>query len=126
MMWAHMWSHGQPVTVTMNPAGVGLGWGLDGLWWAMTLTVYLEAALSYLRFRSGAWARVRLEQPQRRSSDHIAPPIAPRLPAAGDLAEEPLEQVTADMLELPEGEAPPLHERRHFSHNPAGPPSESD
>ncbi len=118
MMWLHMWSHGEHVDFQMAASGVGLGWGLDGLWWAMTLTVYLEAVLAYLRFRSGVWARVRLDQPRRRSTDSIRPPIAPRLPAAGDLAEEPLEQLTAEGMELPEGEAPPAHERRAFGEGP--------
>jgi putative MATE family efflux protein len=42
-------------------SGLGFGWGLDGLWWAMTISVYVEAFLAWLRFRSGAWAKVVLE-----------------------------------------------------------------
>ncbi|MDQ3024278.1 MAG: MATE family efflux transporter, partial [bacterium] len=40
--------------------GLGLGWGLNGLWWAMTASVYVEALLAWLRFRSGAWAKIKL------------------------------------------------------------------
>jgi putative MATE family efflux protein len=40
--------------------GIGLGWGLNGLWWAMTTSVYVEALLAWLRFRSGKWAQIRL------------------------------------------------------------------
>lgn len=40
--------------------GIGLGWGLSGIWWAMTLSVYVEALLAYARFASGRWARVKL------------------------------------------------------------------
>jgi putative MATE family efflux protein len=42
-------------------SGIGLDWGLDGLWWAMTASVYVEAFLAWLRFRGGEWARVKLE-----------------------------------------------------------------
>ncbi|MBN2083103.1 MATE family efflux transporter [bacterium] len=42
--------------------GLGLGLGLDGVWWAMTLSVYVEATLSYLRFRSGKWQRIKLAE----------------------------------------------------------------
>jgi len=38
----------------------GLGWGLPGIWWSMTASVYVEATLAWLRFRGGQWARVRL------------------------------------------------------------------
>jgi Na+-driven multidrug efflux pump len=40
--------------------GIGLGWGLHGIWWAMTLSVYVEAGLAYARFAGGRWARVQL------------------------------------------------------------------
>lgn len=40
--------------------GIGLGWGLTGIWWAMTLSVYVEAILAYIRFASDRWARVKL------------------------------------------------------------------
>jgi putative MATE family efflux protein len=40
--------------------GIGFGWGLNGLWWSMTISVYIEAFMAWLRFRSGAWARVQL------------------------------------------------------------------
>ncbi|MCC7477066.1 MATE family efflux transporter [bacterium] len=118
MMWLHMWSHGEQVDFQMSASGFGLGMGLDGLWWAMTITVYLEAALAYMRFRGGAWARVRLDQPQRRATDALRPPLAPRLPAAGDLAEEPLEQLAATQMPLPEGELPPEDERRRYAGSP--------
>lgn len=42
--------------------GIGLGWGLTGLWWSMTISVYIEAFMAWLRFRSGAWARVQLSR----------------------------------------------------------------
>lgn len=40
--------------------GLGLGWGLHGIWCAMTLSVYVEAGLAYARFATGKWARVKL------------------------------------------------------------------
>jgi putative MATE family efflux protein len=40
--------------------GIGLGWGLQGIWWAMTFSVYVEAILAYIRFASGKWERVKL------------------------------------------------------------------
>lgn len=43
-------------------SGIGFGLGLDGVWWAMTGSVYVEATLAYLRFRSGAWARIKLAE----------------------------------------------------------------
>jgi putative MATE family efflux protein len=42
--------------------GHGLGMGLNGIWWAMTITVYFEAALAYWRFASGRWKTVKLRQ----------------------------------------------------------------
>jgi putative MATE family efflux protein len=42
--------------------GLGLGWGLPGIWWAMTISVYVEAALAYARFAGGKWAKVRLDR----------------------------------------------------------------
>jgi Na+-driven multidrug efflux pump len=42
--------------------GLGLGWGLNGLWWSMTISVYVEAFMAWLRFRGGAWARVKLSE----------------------------------------------------------------
>ena len=41
-------------------SGLGAGWGLNGLWWSMTISVYVEAFMAWLRFRSGAWAKVQL------------------------------------------------------------------
>lgn len=41
--------------------GLGLGWGLSGIWWAMTISVYVEAFIAWLRFRTGRWAQVKLE-----------------------------------------------------------------
>lgn len=41
--------------------GLGLGYGLSGIWWAMTASVYVEAFIAWLRFRTGAWAKVKLE-----------------------------------------------------------------
>jgi putative MATE family efflux protein len=38
----------------------GMGYGLHGIWWAMTITVYIEMLLSYWRFSQGHWARVKL------------------------------------------------------------------
>jgi Na+-driven multidrug efflux pump len=38
----------------------GYGWGLSGIWWAMTLSVYVEMGLTLWRFSSGKWARVKL------------------------------------------------------------------
>jgi Na+-driven multidrug efflux pump len=32
------------------------------VWWAMSGSVYVEATLAYLRFRSGAWARIKLAE----------------------------------------------------------------
>jgi putative MATE family efflux protein len=121
MVGLHMFSPERASQFALNPNGFGLGMGLDGLWWAMTLTVYLEAMLAYWRFRSNVWAQVRLEQPHRRRTDAITPPIAPRLPAAGDIAEEPMEQLSANGMEWPEGEEPPEHERRHFAPTGKGP-----
>lgn len=43
-------------------SGMGLGLGLSGVWWAMTLSVYVEATLAFLRFSSGRWARIKLAQ----------------------------------------------------------------
>ncbi len=40
--------------------GIGLGWGLHGIWWAMTFSVYVEAILAYIRFASGRWMKVKL------------------------------------------------------------------
>jgi len=42
--------------------GIGFGLGLDGVWWAMSGSVYVEATLAYLRFRSGAWTRIKLAE----------------------------------------------------------------
>jgi Na+-driven multidrug efflux pump len=42
--------------------GIGLGLGLNGVWWAMTISVYVEAAMAYLRFRSGRWTRIKLAE----------------------------------------------------------------
>jgi putative MATE family efflux protein len=38
----------------------GYGWGLHGIWWAMTLSVYVEMGITVWRFATGKWARVRL------------------------------------------------------------------
>jgi putative MATE family efflux protein len=42
--------------------GLGLGMGLTGVWWAMTITVYIEAALSFWRFQSNRWAKIKLAE----------------------------------------------------------------
>jgi len=42
--------------------GIGLGLGLNGVWWAMTASVYVEAILAFLRFRGGRWTRVKLAE----------------------------------------------------------------
>jgi len=42
--------------------GIGLGMGLAGVWWAMTITVYIEAALSFWRFQSNKWAKIKLAE----------------------------------------------------------------
>jgi putative MATE family efflux protein len=44
----------------LGGTGIGAGWGLNGLWWAMTISVYVEAFMAWLRFRSGKWAMVQL------------------------------------------------------------------
>jgi putative MATE family efflux protein len=41
-------------------SGLGLGWGLAGLWWGMAISVYVEATLVYLRFRTGKWMTIKL------------------------------------------------------------------
>ena len=40
----------------------GMGYGLPGFWWGMTLTVYVEAGLAYWRFATGRWAKVKLSE----------------------------------------------------------------
>jgi len=40
----------------------GYGLGLSGIWWAMTISVYIETALAYARFASGKWAKVKLAE----------------------------------------------------------------
>jgi Na+-driven multidrug efflux pump len=45
---------------SLGGTGLGAGWGLNGLWWAMTISVYVEAFMAWLRFRSGKWALVQL------------------------------------------------------------------
>ncbi|MCB1219786.1 MAG: MATE family efflux transporter [Planctomycetales bacterium] len=40
--------------------GIGLGWGLSGLWWGMALSVYVEAALVFWRFQTGKWKTIKL------------------------------------------------------------------
>jgi len=42
--------------------GIGLGLGLNGVWWAMTISVYIEAGLAFARFRSGHWQRIKLAE----------------------------------------------------------------
>jgi Na+-driven multidrug efflux pump len=42
--------------------GLGLGWGLSGIWWAMSISVYVEMVLTIIRFSSGKWAKVKLRQ----------------------------------------------------------------
>jgi Na+-driven multidrug efflux pump len=39
---------------------LGLGWGEDGIWWAWTVSAYVETALTAWRFLSGKWANVKL------------------------------------------------------------------
>ena len=41
---------------------VGLGLGLNGVWWAMTISVYVEASLAFLRFASGKWTKIKLAE----------------------------------------------------------------
>ena len=72
--------------------GIGLGWGLNGLWWSMTISVYIEAFMAWLRFRSGAWARVQL------SAAHEAA-IEARIPTDNDA------ELTRD-IEVLEAEQP--------------------
>jgi Na+-driven multidrug efflux pump len=40
--------------------GIGLGLGLNGVWWAMTISVYVEATLAFMRFTGGRWASIKL------------------------------------------------------------------
>jgi putative MATE family efflux protein len=42
-------------------SGLGLGMGLDGIWWAMTISVYAETGLAYWRYSTGIWTRVILK-----------------------------------------------------------------
>lgn len=42
--------------------GLGLGLGLNGVWWAMTISVYIEATMAFLRFSSGHWTRIKLAE----------------------------------------------------------------
>jgi putative MATE family efflux protein len=55
----------------------GAGWGLSGIWWSMTISVYIEAFMAWLRFRSGAWQRVQLSREQEAA-------IAKRIPKDND------------------------------------------
>ena len=60
-----MWILRMPLVVFMafadiGGSGFGLGMGLSGIWWAMTITVYFEAAMAYWRFSTGRWAKVKL------------------------------------------------------------------
>ncbi len=40
--------------------GIGLGWGLSGLWWGMAISVYVEASLVFWRFQTGKWKTIKL------------------------------------------------------------------
>lgn len=42
--------------------GIGLGLGLNGVWWAMTISVYVQAGLAFARFSSGKWERIKLSE----------------------------------------------------------------
>lgn len=62
---AAMWFFRMPLVILMafdNIGGtdLGFGLGLNGIWWAMTISVYFEAGLAYWRFRAGHWSRVQL------------------------------------------------------------------
>ncbi|MCB1217620.1 MATE family efflux transporter [bacterium] len=41
--------------------GIGLGWGLPGLWWGMAISVYVEASLVAWRFNTGKWKTIKLK-----------------------------------------------------------------
>jgi putative MATE family efflux protein len=50
-------------TIPLGHAGLvlhGYNFGLPGIWWAMTLSVYVETGMTVWRFLSGKWARVKL------------------------------------------------------------------
>jgi Na+-driven multidrug efflux pump len=47
---------------SLGKFGLGYGFGLSGIWWAMTISVYIETALAYARFASGKWAKVKLAE----------------------------------------------------------------
>jgi putative MATE family efflux protein len=44
----------------LGGSGLGLGMGQDGIWWAWTISAFVEAALAGARFLSGRWQHVRL------------------------------------------------------------------
>jgi putative MATE family efflux protein len=49
--------------LAFDGSGLGLhgyGFGLSGIWWAMTLSVYVEMGITVWRFSTGKWARVKL------------------------------------------------------------------
>ena len=74
----------------LGSAHLGLGWGLNGIWWAMTLSVYVEAGLAYLRFASGRWARIELagEEPTAATGAGRGRLAAREAMALGDLGDE--------------------------------------
>jgi putative MATE family efflux protein len=60
-----MWLFRIPLAMFMalsniGGVGIGLGLGLNGVWWAMTASVYVEATLAFLRFSGGRWSRIKL------------------------------------------------------------------
>ncbi|MCH7471788.1 MATE family efflux transporter [bacterium] len=64
---AAMWVLRIPLIILLAFEGIGgseigFGYGLTGIWWAMTISVYVEAALAYWRFATGKWAKVQLSK----------------------------------------------------------------
>jgi putative MATE family efflux protein len=88
------------------PVMQGLGWGLPGIWWSMTISVYVEAFMAWLRFRGGAWARVQLDPDHEKA-------IAGRL--AGDSDAELERDVEVLEAEHPAGVVVPTEPLQNVS-----------